>query len=123
VQKVAEGKWNLVVDERGDPFYFQIKVALSPVKVFRRRASPTSITARDILCNAGAFGESQTIHLSEQQKHEQTRSLMGRRPPLDDAVELAIVKVRMCPFPASRIDDGSGKAIYGDKAVRAYPKA
>ena len=74
--------------------------------------SPASISLGEMKRIAGEEGESATVHLSKAQ----------HRAVPEDAIERAIRKLQQWPFPASRIDDGSGQPVYGDRAVRVYPR-
>jgi len=107
--KVASGEWRSVVDECGNLIGFQ------PVRPKQKNkpesvATSCTLTARDMERNAFGPVCSVTIHLSDKEKK------------YEDAVEQSINKVHVWPFPASRIDDGSGDPVYGDRAIRVYPK-
>ncbi len=85
------------------------------------REPDCGITARESQMNAGLRGRSRTKGLSEDERMAR-RSSKGRVMEPEDAIERAMEKVRLWASPASRIDDGRGKPVYGDRAVRCYPK-
>jgi hypothetical protein len=68
------------------------------------------------------FGVSRTAGLTEMQRSER-RGKFDKILPLEDHIERIAAKVLVWPYPASRIDGGSGEPVYGDKAVRVYPNA
>ena len=112
-EKMAAGEFRDIHDESGQFLGYQMLGR--PGKALDHSSNPTScsITAREVQMNAGCFGSSMTLPLSRAEHAEVP----------EDAVERAITKVRQGPHPASRIDDGSGQPVYGDRAVRVYPKA
>ncbi len=106
---LARGLWRDVCDEAGTHIGYQL---LGGTRLERKafpssRASSTSISVRECQRNAGEFGASRTT---------------GRLGKPADAIERAVEKVKQWPFPASRIDDGRGEPVFGDRAVRCYPK-
>jgi hypothetical protein len=123
VQKVAAGIWKLVPDSNGNPWYFQIKANFRiDEELAEGEETACTITARESKQHAGLFGRSYTFGMSEAARISRPKRPDGHYPPPEDSIERAIRKVRQWPFPASRIDDGSGPPIYGDRARRAYPR-
>ena len=123
LKKVAEGKFILHTDANGEPWYFQIRANnKTEEEIPGGIPSPTAITAHESMLNAGLFGCSATYDLNESQRmtriaeHDSDKYL-----PPEDEIERAQEKVRQWPWPASRIDDGMGEPVYGDRAVRVYP--
>jgi hypothetical protein len=89
------------------------------------RSSPTYISAHEVMIYAGqAFkgGVSRTAGLSEDARANR-RDKWEKVMPVEDAVERIAAKVECWPFPASRIDDGKGEPVYGDRAIHVYPLA
>ena len=101
---VAAGKWALRFDEHRQPWYFQLKQGAK--EGVGSEPSPTTITANESGLNACSS--------DARDKNKPTR-------PFYDAVDRVVEKVKQWPYPASRIDDGSGEAVYGDRATRVYP--
>jgi hypothetical protein len=120
-EQLARGEWREVYDEHGNYWGCQVVANFKQDKDLPSRASSTAITASECELNAEGFAGSRTIRLTEEQKISR-KTKFGKALPPEDAVERAIFKVAMWPFPASRIDDGTGKPAYGDRAVRCYPK-
>lgn len=103
---VAEGKWNLRMDEHRQPWYFQIKA--SAKTDIGSEPSPTTITANESDLNACG---------------NDVRDNTGPTRPFYDAVDRAIEKVKQWPYPANRIGtDDDGKPVYGDRATHVYPR-
>jgi hypothetical protein len=123
-QKVASGKWREVFYEDGSFAGYQVTAAAtSGKKVPSRDGSPPTITLTEVQMNAGLYGRSRTLGLPEWKRKRRHAKYDDRKilAP-EDAIERAITKVKLWPYPASRIDDGSGKPKYGDRAIRVYPK-
>jgi len=96
-----------------------------------------TITLAELERNAGLYGRSHTLGMSEWKRLR--RHVVRRGQPVEpggkpvyyetgqiadpeDATELAIEKVRLWPYPASVIGtDKHGKPVFGDRAVRVYP--
>jgi hypothetical protein len=57
-----------------------------------------------------------------EEKRISWRDKYGKALVPEDAIERAQEKVKQWPWPASRIDDGRGEPVFGDRAVRVYPK-
>jgi hypothetical protein len=121
LEKVASGDWMLVDDVNGNPWYFQLKANFTTDQDLPSGASSSSITESECKLNAGCGGKSRTMGMSEDRRLCR-RDIVSHALPPEDAVERAINKVKMWPHPASRIDDGTGIAVYGDRAVRVYPR-
>ena len=122
LEKVARGEWTLVNDEQGNPFYFQVKTNFKTDQDLPSGASSASITLGEVLRNAGLFGKSRTAGMTEDARLSRPRLPNGHAPAPEDAIERAQEKVKQWPFPASRVDDGSGTPVFGDRACRVYPK-
>jgi len=75
--------------------------------------SSASISANEVLANAGVLGRSRTASLSEEDRITRRHPKTGRPMPAEDFVERAQEKVRLWTQPAP------GR---GDRAVRVYPK-
>ena len=91
-------------------------------RVLIERLAAATITLSELKRNAGLFGRSHTMGMPEWKRlRRHARFDPGKILDPEDATERAIEKVRLWPYPASRIDDGSGEPVYGDKAVRVYP--
>ena len=111
-QKLAAGEYREVYNESGA----FLGVQMMPTKKrldHSSNPSSCSISLNEVKRIAGEEGESVTINLTVRE-HARIS---------EDAVERAIRKLQQWPFPASRTDDGMGEPVYGDKAVRVYPKA
>lgn len=127
LEKVAQRKWRRVFYEGGDLAGFQPypEPQLQKPRSTRVGASldgsAATITVTESRMNAGEFGESRTAGLPEKRVKRIADGKVCRIFGPQDSIELAIEKVKLWPYPASRIDDGSGKAVFGDKAVRVYP--
>ena len=120
-EKLASGEWREVLDEQGNFWGCQVLATFSKDQDLPSGASSSSITVNECFLNAGLGGRSRTAGMPEE-KRISRRSAEGKALPPEDAIERAREKVRQWPWPASRIDDGSGAAVYGDRAVRCYPK-
>lgn len=119
IDAMEAGRWREVVDEDGQFAGYQINS--SPMADVARESS-RSISKNELELNAGAHmkdGHSRTIKLPEDRKLG--RIAKALQP--EDAVERAIRKVESWPFPASRKNGAHGAPVFGDRAVRAYPKA
>ena len=126
-EMLARGEWRDVYDENGRHIGYQILSGTSCEReVFTSSYScSVTITISEIIKNAGVCfprGKSLTAGLPEEKRITRTRPDDGKKLPPEDAVELAQAKVALWPFPASRIDDGKGEPVYGDRACRVYPK-
>ncbi len=125
--KVARGLWAEVNYEDGSLAGYQILAAFkTDLELPTNGISPCTITESESDMNAGTKfkrGKSQTLgrpewkRISRHAKYDDRKILEP-----EDAIEKAVMKVRQWPFPASRLDDGSGDAVFGDRAVRVYPK-
>lgn len=128
LEKVALGKWRRVFYEDGSLAGFQPYAEPQPAKSHSTAAgvsldgSAPTITLTEVRMNAGEFGKSHTQGMPEWKrlkrhaKYDEKKILAP-----EDAIERAIAKVKLWPYPASRVDDGSGEPVYGDKAIRVYP--
>lgn len=122
-EKVALRKWRAVQYDDGSFAGFQPTVAPQPGKSIPVLAgSPPTITLTEVQMNAGLFGRSRTMGMPEW-KREKRHARYDEKKILapEDAIERAIEKVKLWPYPASRIDDGGGEPVYGDRAIRVYP--
>lgn len=109
-EQLASGKYCEVLTPQGE--LLGIKPTQKPKRDHSSNPTPGVISAREMQRIAGCEGESTTICLSEEEHFSVP----------EDMVERAIRKMQQQPYPASRIDDGGGAPVYGDKAVRVYPK-
>lgn len=123
--KCASGEWGRVRDAHDNLAGYQVLASsFKSEESLPCGATSTSISVRELLMSAGCFGKSRTMRMTEEQR-------LARHAPFDpekllppeDAVERAIAKVRQWPHPASRVDDGGGEPVYGDRATRVYPHA
>lgn len=124
--KAISGQWREVHDEHGNHWGYQVVANFKTDAELPSGASSSSITVREMELNAFTvlkYGKSQTAGMSEDDRISRRHYKSGRKLAPEDAVERAVAKVRQWPFPASRVDDGSGAAVFGDRAVRAYPRA
>lgn len=128
-QQVVQGKWREVYDAYDCHIGYQILAVLWQNKEQSSRPTSCVIVQREMLLIAGrAFkkGRSKTAGMTEEQRitRRDLRSKVGtgRALPPEDAVEKAQEKLKQYESPASRIDDGKGAAVFGDRAVRVYPK-
>lgn len=99
-------------------------------QVLAERLVAVTITLPEVQRNAGLYGRSHTLgmpewkRLTRHARHDTKRILAP-----EDAIERAIEKVRLWPYPASVLRDKAGNAVtdangkpqFGDKAVRTYP--
>jgi hypothetical protein len=125
LEKVALKKWREIWYENGDLAGVQPLKAEQPKTlgdVLTECLIGVTITLNEVQRNAGLFGPSHTIGMPEWKRLKRHARFDEKQilPP-EDATERAIEKVRQWPYPASRIDDGSGLPVYGDRAVRCYP--
>jgi hypothetical protein len=127
-EKVARGKWREVFYEDGGFAGWQVLPAQAcdrgGKKIPSREGTPATITLAEVQRNAGLFGRSRTLgqpewkRLRRHAKYDKEKILAP-----EDAIERAIRKVQQWPFPASRIaTDDDGKPVFGDRAIRVYPK-
>jgi hypothetical protein len=128
LEKVALGVWRRVFYEDGAEAGFQpyaqppTERPRTPMPGVSLDGSPPTITLTEVQMNAGLFGRSRTMGMPEWKrlkrhaKYDEKKILAP-----EDEIERAIEKVKLWPYPASRVDDGSGDPVYGDRAVRVYP--
>jgi hypothetical protein len=119
--KLATGEWREVHDENHNFMGCQVLATFKQDEDLPSGASSSSITVRECELNAGLGGRSHTVGLSEDRRISR-RNQVGHPLPPEDAIELAKAKVSLWPWPMSRKDDGSSEPVYGDRAVRCYPK-
>lgn len=132
LEKVALRKWRFVYWEADGDGELAGVQALKPEEPKAHKVVPTmepsraTITLDEMRKNAGLDGGSATAGMQEwkrERRQRRARVDKGKIVALEDGIERAIEKVKQWPFPASRVDDGSGPAVFGDRAVRVYPKA
>jgi hypothetical protein len=124
-QKLAAGKWREVVyEDESFAGYQVVSAATSGKKVPSREGSPPTITLAEVQMNAGLYGRSRTLGLPEwKRKRRRAKYDEDKILAPEDAIERAIVKVKLWPFPANRIGtDDDGNPVYGDRGIRVYPK-
>jgi hypothetical protein len=127
LEKVAAKQWREIWLTNGDfagvqPIRPEERKTLNQVLIERLIA--VTITLPELKRNAGLYGRSHTLGMSEWKRlRRHARFDESKILAPEDATERAIEKVRSWPYPASRIDDGSGEPVFGDKAVRVYPHA
>lgn len=118
LEQIANKQWCVLTFEDGSFAGYGI-VSAAPESA----SSPCSLTARDSMRHAGCYGRSRTLGLTEKERAEQQPlPRKYRKPVVEDAIERSIRKVQQWPYPASRVDNGRGAPVYGDRAVRVYPK-
>jgi hypothetical protein len=127
LEKVALCKWRRVFYADGEAAGFQplTETPARSVKVpFSLDGSPATITLAEVKMNAGLYGRSHTRgmpefkRLTRHAKYDEKKIL-----PPEDPIERAQEKVRLWPFPASVMGtDKDGEPIFGDRAIRVYPK-
>ncbi len=124
-QKVAAGKWREVLfEDESFAGYQVVSATTSGKKVPSREGSPPTITLAEVQMNAGLYGRSRTLGMPEW-KRSLRRAKYDKDKILapEDAIERAIEKVKLWPFPANRIGtDDDGNPVYGDRGIRVYPK-
>ncbi len=121
-EMMAQGKWRDVYDEAGNHIGYQVIANYKSDSEILSGSTSISITVRECELNAGLRGKSHTAGMSEE-KRMSRRSASGKVLPPEDAVERARAKVKLWPHPANRIGtDERGAPVYGDRAVRVYPK-
>lgn len=130
LEKEAQGKWRRVFYDGGALAGFQPYAQARSQKPAASNpggsldGSPPTITLTEVQMNAGEFGASRTRGMPEWKRERRQRRIKEKYCHViapEDAIERAIEKVRLWPYPASRVDDGSGEAVFGDKAIRVYP--
>jgi len=128
VQRCAEGKWRALYYEGDESFAgFELidRDPLRPAVVIKSgRYSPPTITMGELLRNAGCYGKSSTMGRPEW-KRLQRHAKWDREKILapEDAIERAIMKVRVWPFPANVVGhDKDGKPIFGDLSPTVHAK-
>jgi hypothetical protein len=135
LEQIALCKWREIWYENGELAGVQ---SLKPVEkktlhqVLTERLVAVTITLSEVRRNAGLYGRSHTIGMSEWKRLRRHARFDERKilPP-EDATERAIEKVRQWPYPASvkrdqhgdAVTDEKGQAVFGDRAVRVYPPA
>lgn len=134
-RRVNEGKWREVFYEDDlSPAGYQPVASVDAGQARARTgrqvvidmAKAATITLTETRMVAGEFGRSRTAGMPEWKRERRVRRAQEFRRivALDDAIELAQEKVRLWPYPANVIgQDQQGKPVYGDKAVRVYPKS
>lgn len=138
LQQIAQKQWREIWYEHGE------LAGVQPLKPVASTATKTlhqvltealigvTITRQELERNAGLYGRSHTIGMSEWKRLRRHARFDERKilPP-EDATERAIEKVKQWPFPANvmrnahgvAVHDADGKPVFGDKAVRTYPPA
>lgn len=128
LEMIALKQWREVWYESGElagvqPLKPEERKTLHQVLVERLIA--VTITLEEVKRNAGLHGRSHTIGMPEWKRLRRHARFDERKilPP-EDAIERAIEKVRLWPYPASVIGtDDKGEPVFGDRAVRVYPPA
>jgi len=126
-ERVVRGHWREVFYSDGSLAGFQILATFKTEYELQSNGfSPCTISESESDLNAGTkfkHGKSQTVGRPEWKRISRHARYDDRKilAP-EDAVEKAIAKVKQWPWPASRVDGGSGDPVYGDRAVRVYPK-
>lgn len=126
---LEQGLWREVYDEQGNLAGYQIKANFQTDDDLPSGWSSCAISENEMDLNAGAafkHGRSKTAGMPEDlrvaRRHIHGKKATGKALPPEDAVERALAKVKLWPYPASRVDDGKGEPVFGDRAVRVYPK-
>lgn len=124
LEMIALKQWREIWYDNGElagvqPLRPEDRKTLSQVLI--ERLAAVTITNPELRRNAGLYGRSSTIGMQEWKRLQRAgkRVFVGEnfRPVIlepEDAIERAIEKVRLWPYPAS---------VGGDKAVRVYPPA
>ena len=121
---LKRGLWREVYNEHGNFAGYQIKPNFKSDDDLPSGWSLCSISVNETELYVGTLfrhGKSRTAGLPEDKRVTRKDKETGHALPPEDYIERAVEKVRQWPFPASRIDDGKGNPVFGDKAVRAYP--
>jgi hypothetical protein len=132
---VASGKWREVFYEDDlMPAGYQ-PLEAPPVRSETSRATgkgalidmskAATITLTEVRMNAGEMGRSHTAGMTEWKRERRVRRAAEYRKivALEDAIERAQEKVRLWPYPANVLGtDDKGRPVFGDRAVRCYPK-
>jgi hypothetical protein len=132
-QKLAAGKWREVFyEDESFAGYQVVSATTSGKKVPSREGSPPTITLAEVQMNAGLYGRSRTLGMPEWKRAirhvirkgpDGAKYDTGKIAEPEDAIERAIEKVKLWPFPANRIGtDDDGNPVYGDRGIRVYPK-
>ena len=120
-EKVVAGYWKEIFDHIGNFIGVQILAVVKSDEEIPSGATAATITFIEIIRNAGLEGRSRTIGRDENFRITRENPKDGKPLPPEDNIERAIAKVKQWPFPASRIDNGRGKPVFGDRAIRCYP--
>jgi hypothetical protein len=133
---VASGKWREVVYEDDLGFAgYQPREAPEPQPISKAKTGRDSvidmskaatITLAEVRMNAGEMGRSRTAGMAEWKRERRVRRAQEFRRivALEDAIERAQEKVKQWPYPANLLGtDDKGAPVYGDRAIRVYPKA
>jgi hypothetical protein len=122
-EKVVVGNWREVYDTYGTFLGCQVlaRIRTDSDMPSSEDGSTTTITAPENKRASGLNGISQTIRMCEEQRITRHSRAYTVLPP-EDLIERAMIKVRQWPLPASRIDNGRGLPVYGDRACRVYPR-
>jgi predicted alpha/beta hydrolase len=134
LEKVALKKWREIWYETGElagvqPLAPEQKKTLHQILIERLVA--VTITFSEVQRNAGLYGRSHTLGMSEWKRLKRhARFDESKILAPEDATERAIEKVRLWPYPASvatcrgeAVTDEQGRPVFRDKAVRVYPHA
>lgn len=125
--KCARGEWRPVEDGHGNRLGYQVLANRISDESLVSGASSISISVKEVELNAGAAAfkrsKSQTAGMPEEQRIARRHPKSGKPLPPEDEIERATEKVKAWPYPQSRIDNGKGKPVFGDRAVRVYPQA
>jgi hypothetical protein len=132
---VATGKWREVFYEDDlMPAGYQPLEAPEPKPISKAITGRTAvidmalaatITLNELRMNSGEMGRSHTAGMAEWKRERRVRRAQEYRRivALEDAIERAQEKVRLWPYPANVLGaDAKGRPVFGDKAVRCYPK-
>lgn len=123
-RNVDKGIWRRVNSHLGAHIGYQLVCSANCGFDIPSHSSPTYISASEVMLYAGqAFkdGLSRTAGLTEKERAAR-RGKWDKILPMEDAVERVSGKVELWPHPASRMDDGKGDPVFGDKAIRVYPR-
>jgi hypothetical protein len=127
LEQIALKKWREIWYENGD------LAGVQPLRAEQRKTLGDALTERligvtitlnEVQRNAGLFGPSHTRGLPEWKRLKRHARFDDKQilPP-EDATERAQEKVRQWPYPANVLGmDEDGRTIFGDRAVRCYPK-
>ena len=128
LEQIALRKWREIWCESGELFGVQPMRAVDRLGLAQwqiERLLAVTITNAELRRYVGLYGKSRTLGMPEWKRLKRHGRFDEEKilAP-EDAIERAIEKVRRWPFCANVIGhDEKGAPIWGDKAIRVYPRA